>query len=110
MAFPRLKKRNYPLYVAWREVCHILGSLFLLGLSFTLTPYTTYDIPLIVFSVLTVWMIYQEAYLHPKKYCQKPWKGILDVFSWITPFIFYFVRFGFLYVIRLMPFLFYFFD
>ena len=84
---PSLKQRNYALYVLWREICHIIGSLILLYVSYLITPKT---VP-VTFILLTIWMTYQEFYFHPKKYDQPLWKGLIDWLSWITPFIIYFL-------------------
>lgn len=88
---PGLDAKSYPLYVCWREVCHIFGSLILLGISHLLFTYSLYNIPVVVFLILLAWMTYQEFYLHPKLYGQKLWKGILDWLSWVVPFTLYFI-------------------
>jgi|GEM_PF-3555261 len=87
---PNLYKRSKTLYVAWRTYCHILGSVVLVYGSHLLALITGYTVPFYIFLLLVVWMTYQEFYLHPKRYKQKLWKGILDWFSWILPFTFYF--------------------
>jgi len=86
--FPHLQSKNYALYIIWRELCHLTGSLFLILISYFLKPLIP-AASIIIFVVLLLWMTYQEFYLHPKKYDQKLWKGILDWLSWIAPFVIY---------------------
>lgn len=87
--FPNLEKKSFTLYVIWREVCHIVGSFVLLSAAHFLFLATTFYFPLYVMVVLGAWMLYQEFYLHPKKYNQQLWKGILDFSSWLVPFVIY---------------------
>ncbi|KND51368.1 MAG: hypothetical protein ABA06_03600 [Parcubacteria bacterium C7867-001] len=83
---PGLKEKNYPLSVAWREVCHVVGSVILIVATTFLAPFAPFNLPIAVFAVLVVFMTYQEFYLHPKKYQQRLWKGILDWLAWVLPF------------------------
>lgn len=93
LVFPGLDKRSPFLYVCWQEFCHVLGSLLLIALSHLALVYTSYDAPRAVFILLALWMTFQEFYLHPKKYGQPLWKGILDWLSWVLPFLVYFALF-----------------
>lgn len=87
--FPRLEARNYQLYIFWREVCHFIGTCLLIVLSQVLFIYVSAYVPIIVFILLGGWMTYQEFWLHPRKYDQKLWNGLLDWSVWIIPFIMY---------------------
>ncbi len=87
--FPHLQEKSVALYVLWREVCHLAGSLGAIGIShlffLTLHPFA----PLVVGFALVFWITYQEFFLHARKYHQPRWKGVLDWFVWILPFSFY---------------------
>lgn len=87
---PNLKAKSHTLYIVWREVCHLIGSLFLLVVSHGLMLVSSLNVPLFVFVALFAWLLFQEFYRHPKMYHQKLWKGILDVVVWVTPFALYF--------------------
>lgn len=93
LLLPNLEAKNHTLYIAWREVVHLVGSLFLLGTSHLLMVATSLNIPFVTLMVLVVWLIYQEAYRHPKIYGQRAWKGVLDVAVWVVPFILYLLFF-----------------
>ncbi len=73
----------------YREIFHIISSLLLIFFSHILYLYVYVSSPIIIFSILGMWMTYQEFFLHPKKYNQKLWNGVLDWSSWIVPFIIY---------------------
>jgi hypothetical protein len=95
---PGLEKRNYlalaeppVLYVLWRELCHCVISVLIVLSSHLLAKYLDFNFPLVVGIALVIWMTYQEFYLHPRKYGQKLWNGILDWSSWTAPFIVYFL-------------------
>jgi hypothetical protein len=88
---PDLKAQSPALYVFWREICHIVGSFILVIISHALFLVFTLPIPMYVFIALSLWIFYQEFFLHPKKYNQPMWKGVLDFASWTIPFILYFL-------------------
>lgn len=96
MLLPGLEAKNHLLYIAWREVCHLIGSLVLLAISHLALVFTSYNVPLITLVALVLWLVYQEAYRHPKVYGQKAWKGVLDVVVWLLPFTLYFAFQGLL--------------
>ena len=87
---PGLEKRSYFLYIAWREVCHVAGSIILLTLSHYLSLFLSLHLTPFIFGALLVWMTYQEFVLHKRLYNQKLWEGMLDWLAWITPFVLYF--------------------
>ncbi len=88
---PKLQSKNKHVYFLWREVCHVFGSLIFVFLAYVISHGTQYDFSLIIFCGVLFWITYQEFYLHPKKYNQKLFKGIIDWLAWIAPFIIYFV-------------------
>lgn len=69
-----------------REVFHIIGSCLLIGISYSLSIFVYSNTPFVVFIGLSIWITYQEFYLHPQKYNQKIGEGVLDWMSWIVPF------------------------
>lgn len=85
-----LKKTNYPLYVLWRALLHVVSSLVLLFASHLVALNYGYNAPLFVFSALLILITYLEFYVHPKLYHQKLSKGIIDWLSWTLPFVAYF--------------------
>lgn len=94
--FPKLKSRMVDGYLyfphkLYREIFHILGSFLIIVFSYILYLYLSINVPIIIFSLWSVWMTYQEFYLHPKKYNQKLPESILDWSSWIIPLIIYLV-------------------
>lgn len=84
---PSLNQKSKTAYLIWREICHMVGSVVLIILSYLIKP----SIVVIVFILLMFWMTYQEFYFHPKKYNQPLWKGVIDWLSWILPFLAYFI-------------------
>jgi hypothetical protein len=89
--FPRLEARSYPLYIFWREVCHFVISCVLIIISHVLFLCVSVYAPIIIFILLGAWMTYQEFWLHPKKYDQKFWHGMMDWSVWMIPFIMYII-------------------
>lgn len=92
--FPKLKPKmidgfmHFPCKLC-REIFHIIGSLLLIIISYIFYLYIHVKIPIIIFTLLIIWMTYQEFYLHRKKYKQKLVHGLLDWFSWVIPFVIY---------------------
>ena len=83
--FPKLRKKSYPLYVLWREICHIIGSFILMEISHIMELFIP-KVSLFFFILLILWMTYQEFYVHPRKYNEEIWRSTLDWFSWVIPF------------------------
>ena len=78
------KENHFVLYEAWREVCHLVGAFFLIFLYIKIR-YFSKALVIIFFILFVLWMTYQEFHLHPIKYHQPLWKGILDWLVWIVP-------------------------
>ncbi|MBP9816591.1 MAG: hypothetical protein KBD05_01005 [Candidatus Pacebacteria bacterium] len=91
LLFPGLYTKSKTLYDIWSRVCHAAASLTLLGVSNLLALSIGFDVPLYVFLVLVVWVLYKEFYLDPKSYGQKWSKGVMDSFSWLLPFVLFFL-------------------
>ncbi len=89
MIMPDLQAYSSSLYFIWREVCHIVGSVALIVVSYVLSVWIGHDVKPIIFVALLVWMTYQEFVLHPRKYGQKLSKGIIDWLAWVAPFAIY---------------------
>lgn len=70
-----------------REIFHIIGSCILIGISYVVSIFVYTYTSLIIFTMLGIWITYQEFYLHPKKYNQRISEGILDWLSWMLPFL-----------------------
>ncbi len=87
--FPKLESFSFPLYITWREFCHIITSCLIILISFFIYKHGIVYAPITVFSILGIYMTWQEFYLHPKKYNQMLWNGILDWLAWMIPFMVY---------------------
>lgn len=84
--FPQLGEISPPLYVFWREVCHMIVTCLLIGISYFFYYHGNSYAPLVFFLPLVAWITYQESYLHPIIYNQTLWNGVLDWVVWIVPF------------------------
>ncbi len=89
LIFPKLKQQNFALYVFWREICHLIGVLLIIFFAHYVLRKISYELILVLFVMFTIWMTYQEFELHPQKYDQPLWKGVLDWLVWITPLAIY---------------------
>ncbi len=90
--FPNLQKKNLVLFIFYRSVLHILGSVILIIVTHNLSFYTFKSLPLIVFILLLVYIFYKEIIFDPKYYNQKAYKGVIDVAMWVLPFLIYFLH------------------
>jgi hypothetical protein len=77
--------------IAYRSFFHILGSLlFILFATLVSQDLFGNEIALyVLFAMAAFALIYQEFFLQPRTFGQLRIHGIIDVLSWIIPFIIY---------------------
>ncbi len=75
----------------YREIFHFAGAILIILFSHFIFTKTGFKIfPIIILGLLTLWITFQEFYLHPTFYNQNLYKGIIDWLVWIVPIIIYF--------------------
>ncbi len=79
----------------YRQTFHFIGSVLFIIFA-TLISQDLFGSEAALYVLLcmaVVALMYQEFYLHPRMYGQRTVKGVVDLFSWITPIVAYFILF-----------------
>jgi hypothetical protein len=79
----------------YRQTFHFIGSVLFIVFA-TLISQDLFGSEAALYVLLCmaiVALMYQEFYLHPRMYGQRAVKGVVDLFSWVTPIVAYFILF-----------------
>ena len=75
-------------FILTRELLHLIGGFVVTFLSYELSKFQK-NLDLILISLFTLLIVFQEMYLHPMMFNQNFAKGILDIVIWISPVYLY---------------------
>lgn len=78
-----------PKLLLWRQVFHVLGSVFFVFLAHQMFLYVSFFNGLLFLLFWVFCIALQEFYVHPHYYDQKLLKGVIDFAFWMLPVVIY---------------------